>query len=124
MVVVTWDPVLDASAYDVTLEVQVGGGWVAYASWIPPAPPLTMWPQTSPATYRVRVRARGADGDGPWSAWLAFDFEADHSVITLPGIGEPSEAAPQDLWPSGTVLSGSSVTVSYTHLTLPTICSV
>jgi len=112
MVQVAWTAVTHAETYDVVMERDAGGSWEAYATWSVLGSPLPVWPQHSPATYQVRVRASGAAGDGSWSSWVAFDFEAPGPpVVEEPP--EPDESVPGNLWPASITLTSGSVTLSW-----------
>ncbi|MGB0591989.1 MAG: peptidoglycan DD-metalloendopeptidase family protein [Myxococcota bacterium] len=109
-----WQMVPDASNYDIEVQLNAQGGYLPYATWSPFAPPLSIWPATSPGSYRVRVRAKGGWGVSDWSDWVSFDFEAVQIVITLPPGGE--QPVPGDLWPASTLISEESVTLSWSAL--------
>ena len=102
-VALSWDAVATATGgYEVEVDRWTGSAWAAEGSWWPAGTALTFWADVDPATYRWRVRAKGAAGWGPWALWVSFDLAT----------AQPP-AAPVGLTPSGGTVTTSPVTLTW-----------
>jgi hypothetical protein len=103
-VTLSCDAITGVSEYEFVIEYESGGSWSYYYAYSKTSNSATFWPQYDDTRYRWRVRARNAQGWGPWSGWATFNFGDA-------GTGVPP--APTGLSPSGGVtITTSSVSLS------------
>ena len=63
-----------ATSYQLALERYTGNAWAPYYTWTSATAYVKVTPPTTPALYRLRVRAMNAYGWGAWSAYASFDY--------------------------------------------------
>jgi len=99
------DAIAGVTEYEFKIEYEGASGWKYYYSYSSSASAQTFWPQYDDTRYRWQVRARNAQGWGPWSEWAVFNFGE--------GGGGELPPAPTGLSPSGgETITTSSVTLS------------
>jgi hypothetical protein len=98
------DAISGVNEYEFVIEYESGGTWQYYFTYSESTNSRTFWPQVNDTRYRWRVRARNAQGWGPWSVWATFNFG---------NIGGDVPPAPTGLSPSGGIsISTATVTLS------------
>ncbi len=105
-----------ATSYQLALERYTGTAWAPYYTWTSANAFVKASPPTTPALYRLRVRAANAYGWGAWSDYKRFDYGTytGPRPTGTPTLPPPSTTTgvPGSLSPDGTTITTSSVTLS------------
>jgi hypothetical protein len=104
-VTLSCDAISGVTEYEFVIEYESGGNWLYYYTYSSNSCSTTFWPQIDDTRYRWKVRARNAQGWGPWSVWATFNFgdTGDGDVPPAPTGLDPS---------NGQLITTSSVTLS------------
>jgi hypothetical protein len=106
-----------ATSYQLALERYAGTTWISYYTWTNANAYVKVSPPTTPALYRLRVRAQNSHGWGAWSAYTTFDYGTytgprPSSTPPPPPPPPPPGGVPGALSPDGVTITASSVTLS------------